>query len=487
MAHVISPERSSRGPAPGASYWLSSKILNQPMALPLAQGANLQAALKANAFDPSVALGPMASKFIGKADATSRFRVTEDGIALVPVGGMLLDRGEWMGDLYGIATTYEGLAEQFRRLAKDEAVKSVVLDIDSPGGMVAGCFDLVQGELAQLKKKKKVYAIAANMAASAAYAIGCSAHELYTTKFGCIGSIGVIMLHQSYERLLEGAGVETTIIQAGSHKSDGNPFFALSHGARTEMSAECDQAFQLFVSHVAQSRGLEEGVVKATEARCLYGKEAVSAGLADGVKSIDDLLKHIRNGSTKSSTKKAGRGSNASTGGRMSTDNSGTGERPDYDAVIAASLATLAAASKPAAATPAQTAPAPAATAPAAAPVDVAAAERTRIAAIVDSDDGKANPSLAAHFAFKTAMSADDAVAALKAAGPAAAVTAAAQAPTQQAQLGNALAARMGQSGTVAGIKPDAGTSDASPSAGLKPLGDVFAERFASTRKTKRA
>ncbi|MCK9911713.1 S49 family peptidase, partial [Microbacteriaceae bacterium K1510] len=87
----------------------------------------------------------------------------------------------------------------------------------------AGMLDLV-AEMGDLKKKKKVYAVAANMAASAAYAIGCTAHELYVSRQGMAGSIGVIAMHTSFARMLDQAGVDTTIIFAGDHKADGNAY-----------------------------------------------------------------------------------------------------------------------------------------------------------------------------------------------------------------------------------------------------------------------
>jgi len=478
MAIVTSPDRSRSGPVQGLGHWLAQKIGCKPLAMPPMEAARLRIGLEKGVFDPAMIYGgPGASKFIGKADSNNRMRVTDDGIALVSVAGLLIDRGEFLGDMYGLFTTYEGLSEQFRRLAKDDTIKSVVLDIDSGGGMVAGLFD-VCADIGTLKKKKKVYAIAANMAASAAYAIGSTAHEIYATRSACLGSIGIIQYHQSYAEMLAAAGVETTIIQSGSHKSDGNPFQALSHSARAQMSAESDQAYQMFVSLVAKNRPLEEEAVRATEARCYYGSMAVDAKLADGVKSIDDLLAHIRQGKpTKSSPTRSGRGSNASTGGRMSTDNNGTENRPDYDAVIAASLASIAAA-RPAP-QPAAVAPAPQSAASSPAPVDAAATERARIAAIVDSPEGKANAALAAHFAFKTGMSADDAIAALKAAGPAVAATA-------TAPMADALAQQMRNPANAGGVKPEAPGADPKSAANLPPLGDVFAARFPNPRNSKK-
>ena len=239
MAHIIEPDhRAHAARGPGLSYQLGAKLLGQPLAMRMAAANRLKAAIEAREFDSSVQVAlPGLSKFAGTVDQRSRFRVTDDGVAIVPVGGLLIDRGGWLGDLGGFATSYEGLEEQIRRIEKDSAIKSVVLDIDSPGGMVAGIFD-VCGLLTRLKKSRKVYALAANMADSAAYAIACVAHEVHVTRTGEVGSIGVIQYHQSYARALDASGIDTTIIFEGERKPDGNPFQQLSHGARSDMAAD---------------------------------------------------------------------------------------------------------------------------------------------------------------------------------------------------------------------------------------------------------
>lgn len=448
MADIIAPERYGRTGGPGLSYLLGAKIKNQPLAMEAGAAQQLEAAIKEKAFDAQIS-GPWASKFIGTKDHRSQYRVTEDGIAIIPVSGTLFDRGEWLGDVYGWMTSYEGLAEQFRRVAKDDSIKSVVLDIDSPGGMAAGLFDLVN-VLVDLKKSKKVYAIAANMAASAAYAIGCAAHELHVSRLGLAGSIGVIAMHSSFARMLDQAGVDTTIIFAGDHKANGNPYQALTHAARAEMASAIDQIYEDFVRHVAKHRPIDEADVRATQARVYTGQKAVEAKLADGVKSFEELIDHIRKGSGTSQ-----RGKSRSKGDRTVSDaNKPDGARPDYDAVIAAALTTLAAnAPKPQTQTPAaDPAPAAAQQAPAAeqqAPkVDAAAAMKDRISAILTCDDAKERQGLANHLAFNTDLDVEAAKAVLKASSVEAK-------PGAASQLGTALEQRMAQPGNSAGVAPD--------------------------------
>ncbi len=483
MADIITPDRAQRGGGPGMSYWLGTKVVNQPLAMEAGLAARLQAAIKERAFDADLSqLAIGASRYAGQKAGQSGYRVTDDGIAIVPIHGVLIDRGEWLGDRDGWATSYEGIAEQCRRITKDDAIKAVILDIDSGGGMCAGLFDCAE-QLIALRASKKVVAVAANMAASAAYALGCTADEFYVTRLGMAGSIGVITLHMSYADMMSQMGVEPTIIHSGAHKPNGNPYQALSHFARSEMAASCDQIYEDFVAHVARERGLDPAVIRATEARCYTGDRAVAAKLVDGVKPFDDVLAHVRAGFAKGgrprgSTKAKGSPpaaptttSTSNSRGARPMTGSTSGDRPDYDAIISASLATIAANGRPAAA-----AAAPVAAAPAPAAIDA----KVRIRGIIGCAAAKDRPALAQKLALETDVDQATAEAILSAAAPEAAVPA--------AGLANALEMQMAKTSNSGGIKPDAaaGTDGASKSAHRPPLATVLASRFAVGRNTKK-
>lgn len=476
MPDIITAERTTRAGGSGLPFALTTKFVNQPIGLSQTWGAALQQSLRKGEFGHAdiAAMFPSASKFIGARDYSNRYRVTDDGIALVPVSGLLVDRGDWLGDLGGWATSYEGLAEQFRRLAKDSVIKSVVLDIDSGGGVVAGLWDLC-AEIGKLKKSKKVYAVAANFAASAAYAIGSMAHEFYVSRAGTAGSVGVIVIHQSYARALEGAGIDTTIIAAGEHKADGNPFTPLSHGARAEFAASIDQTNNEFVAHVAKHRGLSEDDVRGMQARVYSGSRAVDAGLADGVKSVEDLLDYLR-GDAKSGASRGKASAAAKQGGRAMSEPTPAAEaRPDYSHIVAGIIAGMnMAAQMPQQAQKAAAPAAPASpAAPAAAAVTPAAeakpAEKDRIKAILGCEAAKTRPGLAQHLALETDLDPAMAASILDKAP----VEAAAQG-AQSAAAGAALAAQMAKPGAAAGVKPEGNAgADARPA-----LKDVVARKF---------
>jgi len=462
MAAIIEPQRAAHSGTPGLSYLLGTKVFNAPLMMPLAAAQRLKAGIDARLFDApggQVTInGPTASKFVGTNAGRSGYRVTDDGIAVVPVSGLLLDRGEWLGDMWGMATTYEGLAEQVRRITKDNAIKAVVLDIDSPGGMAVGCFDFAGAVMADLRKAKRVYAIAQNDACSAAYAIAASAHEVFTTGLGATGSIGVISMHQSYARALDAAGIDTTIVFAGENKPLGNPYQALAHTARAEMAAQIDKIYGVFVTHVAKARGLDEKDVRAMEARVYTGADAMRAGLVDGVKTFDDVLAYVRGGKslatrTKPAAAQTAPAATRPTGDPMPhTDDQAAAQAAanQYAAVIEAAMASIAAratapqaAVQPAAAQPLAQAAAPVVAQPAAAAGPTAADARERIRKILALPAAKSRVDLAQHIALETDIDVATAEKILTVA------------PEAAATASNPLAAAMRQPGNAAGVRPD--------------------------------
>lgn len=239
-------------------------------------------------------LSPDASRFIGtrqRPDGSSSMSAATNGVALVPIIGSLVNRGAWIGANSGL-TSYEGLAAQFRELAADDNIHTVVLDMDSSGGEATGMFAAAQA-IAQLAKQKQVIAVVNDVAASAAYGMASQAHEIVVSPTSVVGSIGVVLMHMDRSAELEKKGVAVSLIHAGAHKVDGHPLAGpLSDSVRASLQRDVDAFYDQFVGLVGQGRGsrLTADQARDTEARVFIGKEAVRRGLADRVASLDDVL-----------------------------------------------------------------------------------------------------------------------------------------------------------------------------------------------------
>lgn len=133
-----------------------------------------------------------------------------EGVAVIAVHGTLVQK---LGSLrpYSGMTGYDGIRQTFLTAMCDPDVKAICLDIDSPGGEVAGCFDLVDLIYAS-RGKKPIHAILTENAYSAAYAIASAADRILVPRTGGVGSVGVIVIHCDWSQRIKEEGLQVTII-----------------------------------------------------------------------------------------------------------------------------------------------------------------------------------------------------------------------------------------------------------------------------------
>jgi len=214
---------------------------------------------------------------------------------VMPIIGSMVHRGGSLDALSGIQS-YQSIQSELQEAIDNPSVKQVVLDIDSPGGSVAGAFDL-KDFISEAKEKKPIYAMARDNMCSAAYLIGSAATEVYATQTAQVGSIGVVAMHMDQSEANKKQGVKPTFIYAGDYKTAGNPHEKLEGDALEYLKESVEDAYQMFVSAVAENRGLDEQAIRDTEARVYRGEKAEEIGLVDGVKSYDTLLEELANNS----------------------------------------------------------------------------------------------------------------------------------------------------------------------------------------------
>lgn len=220
------------------------------------------------------------------------YEVTQDGIARIQVDGTLVYKSSWLGALSGL-TGYGDIRSSLDAAMADGAVKGILLEIDSYGGECNGCFDLSDAVFAA-RSKKPIYAVAADDAYSAAYALASSASKLFVSRTSGVGSIGVVALHIDQSAADKADGLKYTYVKAGEKKTDGNPHEPLSSSAKETIQGECDRLWELFASSVAKYRGLSVETIKSMQAGCFFGELAVGAKLADAIGTPDDALQALR-------------------------------------------------------------------------------------------------------------------------------------------------------------------------------------------------
>jgi signal peptide peptidase SppA len=215
-----------------------------------------------------------------------------DGIAIIPVLGTLVQKNNSLRPWSGM-TGYDGIRAAFSMAIEDPDIQSIVLDIDSPGGEVAGCFDLADA-IYDARGIKPISAILSESAYSAAYAIASATSKIYVPRTGGTGSVGVICMHVDWSEALGKMGCKVTFITYGERKADGHPEIPLSSEALKRFQADVDSTGELFVETVARNRGLSVAAVRATQATTFQGAAGVQVGFADAVMAPDAAFRTVR-------------------------------------------------------------------------------------------------------------------------------------------------------------------------------------------------
>lgn len=227
-------------------------------------------------------------------DGSEPLYETIDGVAHIPVTGPIVRRAGFLSRLFG-ATSLDDLSRALAAAVADRAVDAIALLVDSPGGTVSGlsgAADLVYAA----RGVKPVVAHAAGTMASAAYWIGSAADRVIVEPAAVVGSIGVLMVHEDWSAADARIGIKTTYLTAGHYKALGNDAEPLSDEARAYFQQQLDHIYGLFVDAVARHRGVDAETVRTdmADGRVFIGEQAVAAGLADEVGTLETAITYLR-------------------------------------------------------------------------------------------------------------------------------------------------------------------------------------------------
>ena len=215
----------------------------------------------------------------------------ELNIAVIPVLGSLVARNHGMGggDSSGLRS-YRTLMLDINAAANDRSVAGIMLDLDSFGGMSAGC-ERVTRFIADINAKKPVHALVDLNAYSAAYSIAAACSRIHLTdQTAGVGSIGCIAIHCDISAANEKAGLHYTTVTFGGLKDQFSPLRPLDKDAVDALRKSVTAHGMRFAETVAELRNLKIADVLATEAGTYSGQSALDAGLADDIASFDEAL-----------------------------------------------------------------------------------------------------------------------------------------------------------------------------------------------------
>ncbi len=211
-------------------------------------------------------------------------------VAVVPVCGIIgkrLSEFEMMCGGCDLDEVEQNLAEAMN----DPSVASIVMHIDSPGGVVTGVPELA-AKIRAWSAVKPIYAYSDTLCASAAYWIASACSGIFCAPTADIGSIGVYMALVDESENWKQEGYKLVLIKAGAHKADGITGAAVSDEAVQLWQAECDTIYRMFTGDVRASR---PGVAdSAMQGQCFMGAGAQAALLVDGIQpDLNSLVAQI--------------------------------------------------------------------------------------------------------------------------------------------------------------------------------------------------
>ena len=185
--------------------------------------------------------------------------------------------------LAGPIMSADAILKEIKAAQKDKNIKGVLLNVDSPGGSVPPSIEIAYA-IKELKKHKPVVAYASGIMASGSYYGSIYANKIIANPGAIVGSIGVIMESANVEELMKTIGVKTQIVKQGTYKEAGTPTREWTPQEREELERLTKDTYDLFVSDVAEARGLEVSKAKIyADAHIFSAKRAKEVGLIDEI------------------------------------------------------------------------------------------------------------------------------------------------------------------------------------------------------------
>lgn len=194
------------------------------------------------------------------------------------------------------------IAKTLRDLRDDKACRGIVLRVNSPGGSALAS-DVIWREVhktheAHEKDPRFAPPIVVSMgdvAASGGYYVAMGSHKVFADPMTITGSIGVISLHFDVSGLLEKLGISTATFKRGENAAMNSPFSPYSEDQKERIARSILKTYELFVSRVADARGLsKERVNELGQGRVWSGIAAEAHDLVDELGGLHEAIAEVR-------------------------------------------------------------------------------------------------------------------------------------------------------------------------------------------------
>ena len=215
-------------------------------------------------------------------------RLAADRIAVISLSGTITAGSSSL--FSGSTITPDLVRDYLTRAEEDKEVKAVVLHIDSPGGEVAPCQEILW-EIEKVKETKFIVVSMGVTAASGGYYISTQADKIVALPTTMTGSIGVISAIPNIEGFLEKLGIQIEIFKGGKYKDMYQGLRELTPEEEEIMQGMIDEYYEQFIDVVAEGRGLSREEVRDLATGQIYtGTEAKELGLVDELGDLNTAI-----------------------------------------------------------------------------------------------------------------------------------------------------------------------------------------------------
>jgi len=229
-------------------------------------------------------MGEMLTAIFGEKPTLEKF----PPLAIIPVKGVIGKNLSELESMCGCCDVHS-IEEMLEECERDPSIKTIILDIDSPGGTSVGVPELAN----RIKNcSKEVISFTGNECCSAAYWIGSQASAFYATPSSSVGSIGVYIAFPDCSEAYKMEGVKMDVIKSGAYKGAGIPGTSLDEGQRKMLQQEVSDIHADFKEAVKSVRSFVED--SSMEGQQFSGKRAAEAGLVTALTNgFDEMIQSI--------------------------------------------------------------------------------------------------------------------------------------------------------------------------------------------------
>ncbi|NRB10772.1 MAG: signal peptide peptidase SppA [Rickettsiaceae bacterium] len=184
--------------------------------------------------------------------------------------------------------------EKLQDILEDDAIKAVIIHVNSPGGTVVGS-EMLYNSIKKIAKEKPVVVVMGSVAASGGYLISLGADYIICHNGTITGSIGVLIQSAEITELAEKLGIKFHNFKSGELKAMPNYAEKLTDEAKEAVMDNIFDTYDYFIQQVSLQRKLDiKNVRKIADGRVYSARQALKLKLVDAIGNEDDAIEWLQ-------------------------------------------------------------------------------------------------------------------------------------------------------------------------------------------------